>query len=124
MDEINESIWSGFGTSITVGNTVSPGTHYWYSTPVRKEFLVDESEDYWNVEIPVPGLDLEDINVKVKNSSVIVDISEGNFVSANTLQWEFEFKLKPKMIKSELKEGILTISIDKPKDSEFNVEIN
>lgn len=95
-----------------------------YDLNLPEYYKIDESERYWNVSIPAPGLTLDDIDIKVKNSSLIVDLSEGPFTSKNIYRWDFDYKIKPKMIKSELKNGILTISIDKPKDSYFEVEIN
>lgn len=97
----------------------------WYTSPtVPCDYKIEDNEKYWNVDIPVPGVTLENIDIRVKNNTLTVNISEGIFVSRQYYQWDFDYKLKPKMISSAIEDGVLTITIIKPKNSEFKVEIN
>ena len=87
-------------------------------------YEVDENEDYWNVEIAVPGLGSEEVKVKVKNSAIMVEVPKSKFTAHRYFRWKFPFKLKPKSVTSSIEDGVLTVTVVKPKDSEFSVKID
>jgi HSP20 family molecular chaperone IbpA len=101
-----------------LGQSFTSNITYWASY-----YKIEDDKDYCLIEIPAPGIDKEDIEVKVINKTVNLVIPEGDFTKETTFSWDFDYKIKPDKTKSFYEDGVINILITKPKNTEFNVEV-
>jgi len=108
-----------------------------YETPkfigrtIKRTNIVENDDDY-QIELAVPGLTKEDIEIKVKDSVLTIshqkeetDDETFYFTNSFTKQYTLPDDVSVKGIKATVENGILaaTIPKDKKKPKEFAVEI-
>jgi HSP20 family protein len=84
-----------------------------------KKYFVDEKEDLFTLEIPVPGFTKDDINVEIDGDYLLI---KGN---DNESYWTGDFNQKFKLpgsvekssVKANVINGILKLNIGKKKES-------
>jgi HSP20 family protein len=91
------------------------------TTPIvqSKKYFVDEKEDNFILEIPVPGFQQDDISVEIENDLLV--ITGENTESYWTEDFVKKFKLPNTVdqdsIEGKISDGILTIKLLKKKES-------
>ncbi|MEJ2567962.1 MAG: Hsp20/alpha crystallin family protein [candidate division WOR-3 bacterium] len=129
FDNVMRDFLRGFGSPIASSREVFPVAD------------VKEDENKYTVTVEVPGIDKKNINIKMKNNSLLiegekkeenkeegesyirVERSYGNFRRA----FNFSSQLDTKKASAEFKDGILTVTLpkseqEKPKEIDIKIK--
>lgn len=90
----------------------------------EKYFEVDNSEEYISITIPAPGITQEYIKAKVSGNLLEIQIKKSTFVAEKVLTFVTDFRIKEKHISIVVEQGLIKVLISKPREKEFEVEIN
>ena len=97
------------------------------NTPRRTSALtpqtsVSETDEQFVISVATPGLDKKDLNVELVNDTLTVSYSHSDknsnaFVQQSFSQsWRLPEQTKSEEVSAECKNGVLTVSVNKPTD--------
>jgi HSP20 family protein len=84
-----------------------------------KEYFIREEDKSYLIEIPVPGYKNDDIDVELDGSTLVIE-GKGNdshWTGDFTKRFRIPNEVNSDKIKAVITEGVLTISLDKKKES-------
>lgn len=91
------------------------------TTPVvhKKSYYVDEKDDSFIVEIPVPGFKNEQVSVEVNGNFLVVEGKDSDSYWAEDFEKKFKLPsdVNPDKIKASIQDGVLIVDLSKRKES-------
>lgn len=123
IDNILENLlfdyYSGFDNNCTIATKKSHNKHHCL------DYHYETKEDYFSVELPVPGLTREDISIKVIEGELKIEGGIDNHKWSPKFKKEFLLPTNADInnIKASVERGILIITIGINKKSETIVKI-
>ena len=82
-----------------------------------------ETEKGWEIRIPVSGANKEDFDVSLIDNELSLSFEGNEFVPVFKKKWIAPTGVKPKHIGAKYEAGVLTLSVDKPKDFEQKIKV-
>lgn len=85
----------------------------------RKDYHVDEREDSFELEIPVPGFKSSDVNVEINGDFLVIEGSNSDSQWAEDFTKRFKLlsEINTDKIKASVEDGVLKVSLSKKKES-------
>jgi len=92
------------------------------STEINESTWTEEElEDSFVVKVPMVGVSQEDIKLKVKAGILYINNEENVFTPDVNIEYFLPVEASSKTIEVVLRDGILSIFIDKPDNYEFDL---
>lgn len=84
-----------------------------------RNYFVDEKDGELLLEIPVPGFTQKDISVEVEGNHLVIkgEDNESYWTDEFTKKFKLPADIDSDSIKAKIKEGVLSISLQKKKES-------
>ena len=84
-----------------------------------RNYFIDEKDGNLFLEIPVPGFTLNDISVEVEGNHLVIkgEDNESYWTDDFTKKFNLPAYIDSNSIKAKIKEGVLSISLQKKKES-------
>lgn len=123
LDELFDAVVNGY----RVASTVAELPNYKNYSNTRKESTVylEEMDNHYLYELPVPGLTKDTIAIKLKNGKVEVTggIDGHKWSPLFTRSFSLPKNADVKTVKASVENGVLYIKIDKDKEFETTIKI-
>lgn len=102
---------------------VFDGIKFVVSTSAQSEpnWTEEELEDSFVVKVPMVGVSQEDLKLKVKDGVLYINNEENVFTPDVNIEYSLPVEASSKTIEVVLRDGILSIFIDKPDNYEFDL---
>ena len=88
---------------------------------IEPNWTEEELEDSFVIKIPMVGVSQEDIKIKVKDGWLYINNEENVFTPNVCTEYLLPVEANSKTIEVVLRDGILSIFIDKPDNYEFDL---
>jgi HSP20 family molecular chaperone IbpA len=115
MDEFEKYFYSFTHPEVDVNN---------YKSSKKSFYKLEELEDAELLKVALPGVEKEDIKVKVKKDVLTVEVPESEFTDEVQLYLMCNTDITEENISTDWINGVLSILITKDTSKEFEVEIN
>ena len=86
-------------------------------------YKVEELDNAWELKVPMVGVSEDQIQIKVKAGVLFINNEENVFTPDVNIRYWLPVVVGPEDIEVILRDGILTVVIDKPDNYEFDLTV-
>jgi HSP20 family molecular chaperone IbpA len=81
------------------------------------------NDNGWEIKIPVSGANKEDFDVSLIDNELSLSFDGNEFAPIFKKRWTVPKGVKTKHISAKYEAGVLTLSVEKPKDFEQKIKV-